>query len=275
LTRVLFDPTRWDFFTLRAKIEKFRIFRENFQTQLNQRWLTRPEQQKFDLTRPGSKIFDLDQSLAISLIICAALAKSISMRVDSPICAAKQTYFSIMKPKREYPYCMLNTTWAMMIPQHLLKDLVISFITKIMVKQKKEEWFMKNEFSINFLKVHYMSCLWKSIIRMTSRPEKWSHFVTIFLLNKDFAQLWYELRHIHTKKYYFMKKKYIFHVTAAQLYPKMFINYTIFLCVPKCLTIAQFLPNLCLTFPAGFFMMIKFIINFDRIDSLIIWWFFC
>jgi len=40
-------------------MEKFGIFRGNFQNpNPNQRWLTQPCQQKIDLTRPGSRIFD-------------------------------------------------------------------------------------------------------------------------------------------------------------------------------------------------------------------------
>jgi len=64
-TRVLSDSTRSNFFlTRREKIEKFDVFRGNFQnSNPNHKWLTRPEPQKIDPTRPGSKNFDPDPSL--------------------------------------------------------------------------------------------------------------------------------------------------------------------------------------------------------------------
>jgi len=46
------------------RVEKFDIFRGNFPNLYpNQRWLTRPEQQKFDPSQPGLKNFDPDPSL--------------------------------------------------------------------------------------------------------------------------------------------------------------------------------------------------------------------
>jgi len=50
-----------------AKIEKFGIFRGNFPNPYpNQRWLTQPDPSNKNLTRPGSKFFDLDLSLVNS-----------------------------------------------------------------------------------------------------------------------------------------------------------------------------------------------------------------
>jgi len=47
------------------KIEKFDVFRGNFpNSNPNHKWLTRPEPQKIDPTRPGSKILDPDPSLS-------------------------------------------------------------------------------------------------------------------------------------------------------------------------------------------------------------------
>jgi len=51
------------FFDPKGKNWKFGIFRGNFPNP-NQRWLTQPEQQKIDLTRPRPKNFDLDSSLS-------------------------------------------------------------------------------------------------------------------------------------------------------------------------------------------------------------------
>jgi len=59
---VLFDPAQ------REKLEKFGIFRGNFPNP-NHKWLTQPEPQKIDPTKPGSKTFGLDPSLSLYYII--------------------------------------------------------------------------------------------------------------------------------------------------------------------------------------------------------------
>jgi len=62
-----FVPTRWDFVWPEGKkMEKYGIFRGNF-SNLNQRWLTRPNPSNKKLTRPGSKFFDLVPSLVAML----------------------------------------------------------------------------------------------------------------------------------------------------------------------------------------------------------------
>jgi len=71
-----------------------------------------------------------------------------------------------------------------------------------------------------------------------------------------FHAIFYKIRTFHNcgmnwditlKKYYFMKKVHFSCHNCTILSQ----NCTIFLCVPKYLTIAQYLPNLWLTFPAG------------------------
>jgi len=59
---------------------------------------------------------------------------------------------------------------------------------------------------------------------------------------------------IYTKKIRFYERSTYF---KSQLYPKKFINRAIFMCVAKYLTIAQFLPNSCLTFPAGLACLLR------------------
>jgi len=65
LTRVLFDPTWWDFFLTRgAKNWKIGIFRGKFlNPNAYQRWLTRPNPSNKNLIRPRSKFFYPDPSL--------------------------------------------------------------------------------------------------------------------------------------------------------------------------------------------------------------------
>jgi len=69
LTRVLFDPARWDFLTQGEKIEKIGIFRGNFPNP-NQRWLTLPYPGFWQIASDGlgSKVFDPNPSLAICSI---------------------------------------------------------------------------------------------------------------------------------------------------------------------------------------------------------------
>jgi len=67
------SPTRlWSGYFLTQPEDIFypkgKVFRGNFpNTNLNHRWLTRPDLSHKKLTRPGSKIFDLDPSLADSV----------------------------------------------------------------------------------------------------------------------------------------------------------------------------------------------------------------
>jgi len=73
---------------------------------------------------------------------------------------------------------------------------------------------------------------------------KWTYFVPFFYSIRTFHN-----RGMNWDIYNILWRKYIFHVTIAQLYPKIFIN---FLCLAQnILTIVQFLSNSCLTFPAG------------------------
>jgi len=69
--RRAFVPTRRDFFCPKGKkIEKFDVFRGNFpNSNPNHNLLTRPEPQKIDPTRPGSKNLDPDPSLLCRSII--------------------------------------------------------------------------------------------------------------------------------------------------------------------------------------------------------------
>jgi len=72
LTAVIKRPTHlWRGYFLTwpegKKFEKFDIFRGNFPNpNPNHRWVTQPELLKIDLSRPGSKVFDLDPSLGHS-----------------------------------------------------------------------------------------------------------------------------------------------------------------------------------------------------------------
>jgi len=66
-------------------------------------------------------------------------------------------------------------------------------------------------------------------------------FCSIFLLKQDISKLLNELGHVHEKIQFYEVLLQFFHVTIVQF----------FTCVPKYLSITQFLPNPCLTFPAG------------------------
>jgi len=89
-----------------------------------------------------------------------------------------------------------------------------------------------------------------NILRMINRPEKWPYFVPFFLLDKDILLLWYELGHAH-KKILFYEENTFFKSQLHNCISKYLSIVQLFMCVPKYLTIAQFLPNSCLTFPAG------------------------
>jgi len=60
---------------------------------------------------------------------------------------------------------------------------------------------------------------------------------TIFLLNKDISQLLNEWGHIEEKLQFYEVNTFIMSLLHN--------------CIPKYLSFVKFLPNLCLTFPAG------------------------
>jgi len=72
-----------------------------------------------------------------------------------------------------------------------------------------------------------------------------------FLLNKDISLLWYELGPIHEIKILFYEESTFFMSQLDNFIPNYLSNVQFFMCAPKYLSIAQFLPISCLTLPAG------------------------
>jgi len=69
----------------REKIEKFDVFWRNFpNSSPNHKWLTQPEPQKIDPTRPRSKIFDPDPSLVHNEQFLRSCVKIITLN-DIPL----------------------------------------------------------------------------------------------------------------------------------------------------------------------------------------------
>jgi len=81
--------------------------------------------------------------------------------------------------------------------------------------------------------------------------QKNDHISSHFLLNKDISQLLNEMGHKH-KKIQFYEENTFFMSQLHGYIPKYYQLYNFYVCRPKYLIFAQFLPNSCITFSARY-----------------------
>jgi len=137
---------------------------------------------------------------------------------------------------KSYEYCFFL--------KHLISEQKWLFLFKHVCWKTLHGWkFPKKSF---FNKTYFVEQLW----RIDNLAGKMTLFRAIFYWIRTFHNCgmnWDK----YTKKCDFMKKNTFFMSQLHNCIPKYLSILQFFMCVLKYLTIEQFLPNSCLTFPAG------------------------